>query len=326
MTVIIRDEFTGMSDGEDIGGRTPSPTNTPADTWSESAANDIEGDGAGQIKASANNDAAWIDAGEVDCSAAIEFNAGGGDNRAAVLARLNDANPTGASSDGYGLNWRTGIDTLVLFYRLDGTTTVLGANITFAMDESTTYKFEVEVSETTIKALVDDDEKASRTDSTIDGVTEGGTNVGFYHALRSTANGRFDNFEADDLVSAILASANVDGAGQLAASGDVLREASGNLLGSGDLSGNAEVIEAIEASGSLVGAGVLSGAADVLREGRGQFLGAGQIAAAGGVFVDGSGQLIGSGRLIVIIFSGPKIYLRGQYQPEIYLKGSVEGG
>jgi hypothetical protein len=188
-----------MADGEDIGGRTPSPTNTPGDTWSESAANDIEGDGAGQIKASAQNDSAWIDTGVTDCSTSVEFNAGGGDNRGVVLARANDTNPTGATSDHYWLNWRTGTNTLHIGYQLDGSVTQLGANISFTIDSGTTYKYEVEPNGTTIKGYVDDDEKGSRSDSTVDGSTEGGTNAGFYHALRSTAGGRFDNFEVDDL-------------------------------------------------------------------------------------------------------------------------------
>lgn len=201
MTVIIRDEFTGMTDGQDLGGRTPSPTNTPGDTWSQSAANAIEGDGSGQIKVAAQNDSAWIDTGVTDCSASVEFNAGGGDNRGVVVARANDASLAGASSDHIWLNWRTGANTLHIGYQLNGTPTQLGANIAFSMDASTTFKYEVEVVGTAIRALVDDVEKGSRSDATIDGTTQGGTNAGFYHALGSTANGRFDNFEVDNLAA-----------------------------------------------------------------------------------------------------------------------------
>ena len=202
MAVIIRDEFTGMSSGDDIGGRTPSPTNTPGNTWNENAANTIESDGSGAITAAASADDAWIDTGEIDCAVSIEFNAGGADNRCSVYARTNNQHVASGTFDGYETNWRIGADTVHINKVVDGGSTQLGATISQTLTDTTTYKFELEVNGTTIRALLDDGEIGSRVDSAIDGTTEGGSYGNFTHWLRTDGAARFDNFEVDDLAAA----------------------------------------------------------------------------------------------------------------------------
>lgn len=193
--VIIRDEFTGMANGEDIGGRTPSPTNTPGNAWIESGANEIEGDGSNQIKANGGSQSATIDTDEIDLYASVEFNAQGADNRGTVYARNNNDWPPGSATfDGYAFNWRTGNDTLHINKIVDGTTTQLDPAINFTIDNATTYKYSIRVNGTTIDGLVDDNVMGVRSDSAVDGITQGGTFAVFAHFLFN-GGGRFDNFE-----------------------------------------------------------------------------------------------------------------------------------
>lgn len=202
MTVLIHDNFNGMSLGDDLGGRTPSPTNTPGDTWTDANANEWESDGAGKIGWAAGQDNSRIDTGVVDMSVKVTFNAGGIDNRGSLYGRANDTVALGATLDGYDLNFRPDPNQLLLFEWVDGSQTQMGATISFTMDNATDYEIELEIQGTTIKAIVDGSEKGSRTNSNVDGTTEGGSFAILAGFLRNNANGRVDDFIIDDLVAA----------------------------------------------------------------------------------------------------------------------------
>lgn len=205
MTVLIRDEFTGMTDGQDIGGRTPSPTNTPGNTWTEIAANKIEGDGAGQIKGADTASGCGIDSGITDQLVSVDFNAGGADNRMSVFGRWNGIYFGSSLDDRYSVNPRTGNNTIHIFKMVDDVITQLGADISFSFNLSTTYKIGIRIrtvgADVVIDALVDDVPVASRTDSTSPLTT--GSFTGFEHNLRSSAAARFDNFQVEDLAVSV---------------------------------------------------------------------------------------------------------------------------
>ena len=196
---IIEDQFTGMANGDDIGGRTPSPTDNGS-TWNESpGANDVEGDGSGRIKFSAAQDNCSLQvAGHgdiaVECDWVSDQSGGADDNRCTIDARSDNADLKAATVDKYNFNFRM-LDSAAEYkiYRNDnGSSTELASVNAGALTPSQTYKVRIECEGSTIRGLVDGAEVISASDSTY----ATGDYVGFLHAKWvATADGRMDNFK-----------------------------------------------------------------------------------------------------------------------------------
>ena len=202
MTVIIEDQFGGMSLGDDIGGRTPSPTNTPGNTWTEKSANSLESDGAGLITANAANDAALIDTNIIDdiLFASVDFNASGADNRMTV-GILSDGVFGGTNPDDYLFMSVRDAQT-VLIERIGSSSNTL-ATATTSRNQSTTYTYKINYDGTDLKCFRDAIEitALTQTSYSIPAGLTGQQFAGFTHALWNTPGGTFDNFIVDDLAA-----------------------------------------------------------------------------------------------------------------------------
>ena len=193
MAIKVSDSFTDTP-GVDLSAHTPD-TDAVGGGWTDTGANEVEID-SNDVKCSKVNASAWIDGGVVDQRSSIDFNAGGADNRMSVEARHDGSSY--ASRTAYQMNVRPSPNQLLIYKTVGGSSTQLGSIVTFTMGTSTTYKTSCQTNSTTIDGDIDDVNKISRTDSAI---TTGGYGA-FLHALRSSANARFDNYLLEDLVAA----------------------------------------------------------------------------------------------------------------------------
>lgn len=204
MAILISDQFTGMTDGEDIGGRTPSPTNTPGNTWLEPGANLIEGDGSGQIKHAQAATGTLIDSGITNdiISVEVDWNTGGVDNRNLIYILSDGAFGTvvtNAVKQGYAFNVK--VSPYVLFE--------VTGDRSLSQLASTTHSDNLAV-DTTYKIELKADLKCYRSGTVLSGLTQtsisvhadltGQSFVGFEHAAFADGAARFDNFIMNDSV------------------------------------------------------------------------------------------------------------------------------
>lgn len=224
-SIIIDDSFGDLTSGEDIGGTTPDIVDN-GNTWNQTGANTIEGDGAGSAKWASAGQEAWIDTADIDGRTLVEFTPGGADNRESTSMRSNSGR-----TQFYGSNFRTGEGNLNLF-RVDGGTTTLSSDA-ITINSSAEFITGVEANGTTIKSYGETPVTgsptaiASLTDSVIDGTTKGGTFAIFQGAKRDSANGRFRRFYFDDLAAgdvavAVTSAAATGAVGNEVVSGDAL--------------------------------------------------------------------------------------------------------
>lgn len=218
MTVVIEDQFTDSGGdpaaGTDIAGRTPFPTNTPGNTWVQSAVNAIESDGIGQMRAGGNNTTAQIDAGisNDEMSAQVSFDRNGADNRASVQI-LCDGTFGGGSgtiaNDAIQLNHR---DTdIKVFQVINGGSTELSTDNQSQLPNTTTWRYRIELdSNSDIRAYRDDGAGGALTEITalavigysVPATLTGNQFASLAHAKYVSTGGRWDDFIVDDLQGA----------------------------------------------------------------------------------------------------------------------------
>jgi len=202
MTTKVFDTFTGTN-GVDLAAHTPD-TDVVGTGWVDTSTNDLELDGGGGVKWAANGDQSWIDVGTADQWSEVNYNAGGADNRISINLRR-DSNSY-ATRNHYNFNFRTGDagGQIKISKVVNGseTTIVSGA---FSITNTITYALQPEVSSSNLDFVIDGNSELSTTDTSI----TTGSFAGIWGNLRSSAAGRFYDFQIDD----VAPSGDVTGSG-----------------------------------------------------------------------------------------------------------------
>jgi hypothetical protein len=198
---LISDSFDGMTSGQDLNGRTPSPINVPGNNW-VSAANGIESDGAGHVQGSANNETGAINTGItnniMEASVDLVFGAATNECNLFILADAYAAPP----SDMILLQLEN--TAVRLYQRVGGTFTELG-NTTLTKDGTTTYNFRLRYDGADIRCYMDDVEIAALAEVgySFPAGLNGNTFAGFYNGNPTSATlPLWDNFKATHPVAA----------------------------------------------------------------------------------------------------------------------------
>jgi len=196
MTTKVFDTFTGTN-GVDLAAHTPD-TDVVGGGWTDQAVNVIELDGAGAVKFATAFNGSWIDAGTADQWCISNWGSGGSDNRMSLYLRRN--NLAFGSEDCYVFNFRqadTGAE-LKIYKKISGSTTELASGA-FTNNASTTYSFEPKTDGANIDFIIDGVSELSITDSSI----TTGDYAGIHHEKRVDGNGRFYDFQIDDVAPGV---------------------------------------------------------------------------------------------------------------------------
>ena len=184
---LIEDAFDGMTSGQNISGRTPSPINN-GKTWSESATDDVTSDGLGNMKFKAAGDWATLDTETSDLEVSIVWNSGGADNRFSINAR-SDA----SQANRIAMNVRPGTSEVVLQNWVGGVLTDL-ASVNYTFDTSADHVVRLVCEGTSLKGYIDGALIISATSS----AHQSNTYAGVKHNLRTDAAARWRSFEVAD--------------------------------------------------------------------------------------------------------------------------------
>lgn len=192
MTVIVDEDFTGLAQDASINGRTPSPTNTPGNNWSN-VTNCIGASGGGALRLSTSSARCFLDVGTPDMRVdAVRSN---GSQEHSLLARISSP---GLFFNGYGLYCRGDVNVVrIARWTSGGRTDLQGYSPTL----TALSKLGLEVSGTgatvTLKWYLNDALMGTITDT--DGARHtSGNYVGFNSDF---AAGNWDDLTVDDLVT-----------------------------------------------------------------------------------------------------------------------------
>jgi hypothetical protein len=192
MTVIVDEQFTGLEAGSSISGRTPSPTNTPGNTWT-GVTNVVGATGGNAMRISTSNGRCFLDVGTPDCRAdAVRSN---GSQEHTLLVR---ASSPGLFFNAYALYCNGGVNVVRIARFTGGGRTDLQS---YAPSLGASNKLGLEVSGTgatvTLKWYLNDALMGTITDESGSRLTSGNY-VGFNSDFGA---GDWDNLTVDDLIS-----------------------------------------------------------------------------------------------------------------------------
>lgn len=204
---ITEEDAFSLGNNVDIDTTNPDTTNDSTNAWTDNGANNVEGDGSGRIKFSADGDFAAIDTTFVDGKAVAEYDPNNGtNNELFCIGRSDNVSTTFANNDQYHykLDNQFNDDSLAKWVSTSRTELLSSAR---SVVNTSDYSIGLSCNGTTIKGFYETPvtdsplEVHSTTDTSIDGTTVGGSFWGFGTRNRD-ANLRCLRWFFDDLAVA----------------------------------------------------------------------------------------------------------------------------